>query len=82
MQHSLLVCPSCGNLRSECSDPQRDWHPRDSVCYAAASREWGLRRLQSKYKDRKVGDHALHPLDGVSVWVSADAPPEDEDPFV
>ena len=80
-QHALdlLVCPSCGNLRSVCSDPARDWHPHESVCWPTATREWGVRRLQAKHEKVEVSDDALHPLDGVSVWV-ADEPPED-DPF-
>lgn len=78
MAHHDLVCPSCGNLRSECSDPSIDWHPRKSVCWASASRQWGARRLGEKYRTKKVDPGALHPLDGVSVWVSQVEPEEDE----
>lgn len=62
---------SCGNLRSVCSDPSIDWHPQTSVCYASASVAWGQRRLREKHP--KVPDgksESLHPLDGVSVWVT------------
>ena len=81
MQYDLLVCPSCGNLRSECSDPGIDWHPRTTVCYATASREWGLRRLNARHADVKPDDKALHPLDGLSVFPSRIAPDPDEDEF-
>lgn len=70
-----LIC-SCGNLRSVCSDPDVDWHPQESVCWASATRQWGVRRLQEQHKgfdyeardDR--GEPLMSPLDGVSVWVS------------
>lgn len=70
-----LVC-SCGNLRSVCSDPDRDWHPQESVCWVAATRAWGVRRLQAQHKDFDLtatderGELLMSPLDGVSVWVS------------
>lgn len=75
MAHDELVCPSCGNLRAECSDPARDWHPHTVTCWATASREWGARRLQDKHKDEQPGPMDLHPLDGVSVF-AAPVPPE------
>lgn len=71
-----LICQRCGNLRSECSDPARDWHPQESVCWASATTAWGLRRLQNKHKGFKYdeldsrGEPLMSPLDGVSVWVS------------
>lgn len=71
------MCGSCGNLRSECSDPSIDWHPHEAVCWATATRDWGVRRLQEKHKNAKPDTEALHPLDGVSVWVSQ-TPPLDE----
>lgn len=69
-----LVC-SCGNLRSVCSDPARDWHPQESTCWVAATREWGVRRVQDRHKNfdyqlRVDGELMMGPLDGVSVWVS------------
>lgn len=81
MGYSMLICSSCGNLREECSDPERDWHPHESTCYATGTREWGIRRLREKHKSTSVASDAMHPLDGVSVWVSPDAPPEGEDSF-
>lgn len=66
-----LVCPNCGNLRSVCSDPTRDWYPQRSMCYATASREVVLRRLQKKHEKTEPG-LTLHPLDGMSVWVAQD----------
>lgn len=81
MAHADLVCSRCGNLRSECSDPDRDWHVRDSVCYASATSAWGLRQLEEKHKARPLLGPQLHPLDGVSVYVTSDAPPPEEDPL-
>lgn len=72
---AALVC-SCGNLRSVCSDPALDWHPQESVCWVAATREWGIRRVRAKHKDFKEdatddrGELRMSPLDGVSIWVS------------
>ena len=74
------MCSSCGNLRSECSDPAIDWHPHEAVCWATASRDWGIRRLQEKHKNAKPSTDALHPLDGVLVWVSQFPPADDEVP--
>lgn len=64
-----------------CSDPTRDWHPRTATCWATASREWGMRRLAKLYEDEKPSDEALHPLDGVAVYVTQEPPEGDEDPF-
>lgn len=76
MAYYALTCPRCGNLRSECSDETRDWHPQESICWAAATREWGERRLREEHKDfdPKARDHRgellMSPLDGVHVWVA------------
>jgi hypothetical protein len=80
MAHDELVCPRCGNLRSECSDPTIDWHPHESVCWASATRDWGMRVLRDKHETKKPGAAALHPLDGVTVFVSQQEP-EGDDPF-
>jgi hypothetical protein len=74
MEHDATVCPRCGNLRSVCSDPAIDWHPRESTCYATATIEWGLRRLEEKRKDEPLAGAALHSMDGASVWVSEHPP--------
>lgn len=75
------MCPSCGNLRSVCSDPSIDWHPRTSVCYAAATREWGRRILEKRHEKAKTPATALGPLDGKSVFVTEDPPTPEEDEF-
>ncbi|GEB17220.1 hypothetical protein GUY44_11910 [Pimelobacter simplex] len=74
------VCPSCGNLRSTCSDPTIDWHPRTSVCYATAAVQWGQRRLQKKWGDKAAEDGAS-PLDGVAIYATDQAPEPSEDEF-
>lgn len=78
MAHDALVCPRCGNLRSECSDPTRDWHPHADTCWATATREWGARRLAEKHKDDEPNGDTLHPLDGVSVYAAPFAPDHDD----
>lgn len=71
-----MVCSQCGNLRSVCSDPAVDWHPQESVCWASATQQWGIRRLRIKHKDFDPdalddrGEPLMDPRDGVSVWVS------------
>lgn len=75
MANDELVCSSCGNLLSECRDPSIDWHGHESVCWATATRDWWMRRLQDEHKDATPGPEALHPLDGVAVWASR-IPPE------
>lgn len=32
-------CPDCGNPRSECSDPGKNWYPFRTICYATMERE-------------------------------------------
>lgn len=81
LAEDALVCSQCGNLRAECSDPAVDWHPRTSVCWASASTAWGLRKLAEKHKNKHPGTDALHPTDGVSVWVSSIPPAEGQDEF-
>jgi hypothetical protein len=65
-----LICPQCGNLRSDCSDPERDWFPQESVCWATATLQSGKRDLAEFYADEKPQTGHLHPLDGVTVWAS------------
>lgn len=78
MQHALdeLVCPSCGNLRSVCSDPEVAWFPQRTVCNATAAREIVQRRLRMGHDAAGWGPH---PTDGVGVWVSQyDLSPDDD----
>ena len=64
-----LVCPSCGSLKSVCSDPEQGWYPQRDFCSNAATYEATMRKLRLKHKDNEPGKTA-HPLDGVSVWMS------------
>lgn len=79
MTYERDVC-SCGNLRSVCSDPDVDWHPRTSVCYATAAIEWGRRRLDEKWANKKAEDGAT-PLDGVGIYATEQAPDPSADEF-
>lgn len=80
LAHAALVCPRCGNLREECSDPTRDWHPRTEVCWPTATAEWASRRMR-KRDDAAKDDDGLRYLDGRSVWTSTIPPAEGEDEF-
>lgn len=81
LAHFALICPDCGNLRSECSDPSIEWHPRVGRCNATGTTQWANRKLAEKYKDAKHDDATLSPLDGAGVWVSTVPPAEGEDEF-
>lgn len=81
LHYDSEVCSSCGNLRSECSDPTVDWHPRTSVCWATASREWGERVLRKRHEKDSDSDDTLPYMSGRWVWVSPTPPPEGEDEF-
>lgn len=73
-----LVCPSCGHLRSVCSDPAGDWFAQRSTCYASAAEAVTWRRVNEKHKAGEKGTKP-HVLDGVSVWVSdQDLTPDDK----
>lgn len=76
-----LVCSSCGNLRSVCSNPAVDWYPQRDVCYATAAREMTWRRLERKHEknDRAKALTQAHPFDGLSVWVSSENLTPDDD---
>lgn len=78
LAYDQLVCSDCGNLRSECSDPTIDWHPRKSVCYASAATSWGWRKLHEHYPPDKKESDGAHRLDGVSLWVSSVEPASDD----
>ena len=73
-----LVCPRCGRLRSECSDPELVWFPQRDMCYATANVEASQRRVQHKHKDSPPKPSKLHATDGMAVWVSTeDLTPDD-----
>lgn len=76
-----MVCSQCGNLTSECSDVERDWHPRTGVCWATATREWAEGVLRRRHEKDEVGEDELSYLSGRYVWVSSQEPSPDEDEF-
>lgn len=78
LAYFAAVCPSCGGLRSECSDPTRDLYPQRSTCWPTAVRESVVRQLQERHEKAKPNEAGLKPLDGVSIWVSEyDLNPDD-----
>lgn len=75
---SELVCQSCGGLKSVCSTSGLELYPQRDECMVAATRALVWRRAQKKYK-QEPGTAELHPLDGVSVWLSeVDLNPDDD----
>jgi len=71
------VCPSCGNLRSECSDPNIDWHPRSTVCWNTATQGWAWGQIHERYKNHPKD--VLNPVPGAMLWLAQSEPPEGED---
>lgn len=72
------LCPSCGNLKSVCSDPTMPWYPQRSVCYATAAREQVWRMTWERYGRPEQKD-AKHVTDGLSWWLHReDLTPEDD----
>ena len=78
----LLLCPQCGNLREECSSPDRTWFPQRHVCYAsreqaAADRRYGEKHekpfhngTESRWADKATPRYPYHFRDGVRVFVA------------
>lgn len=81
MARDAMICPRCGNLRSECEDPSVDWHPRTAVCWASGSQEWAKRLLHEAHEKDKPERGEMHALEGRWVWVSQIKPNPDEDEF-
>jgi hypothetical protein len=81
LAYDEMVCPQCGNLVADCSDPTRDWHPRTSVCWASATREWAEGWLRKQNPDEDLPDDEMSYLAGRYVWVSQQPVPDDEDEF-
>lgn len=79
LAHHDLICPDCGNLRSICSDPTRQWYVNRRMCFATAARSLMWRAVREKHKDNEPGTKALHPLDGMDLWASEfDLTPDDK----
>lgn len=73
------VCPSCGNLRSVCSNPDVTWFPQRRICYSKAAQALTVRRVQARHERNQPGTELLHPTDGMSVWMSdLDLTPDDD----
>ena len=82
LAYDELVCPRCGNLVADCSDPTRDWHPRTSVCWASATREWAEGWLRKQHQKEDLPDDEMSYLAGRYVWVSQQPVADGEDEFV
>lgn len=77
MAYVREVCPDCGNLTEDCSDPTSGWYPQRRVCHSRMTVDFTWRRLREKHKEHK-GLSEPHPTDGVTVWASQqDLTPDD-----
>lgn len=45
------ACHECGRPRSECSDPEREWYPFRSVCFATMARSTHEKRYADLHED-------------------------------
>lgn len=75
-----LICPKCGNPREVCSNPDGQWYPQRSTCYATAMLNVAEWRWSEKHKGaERTKEKAFLPTDGVTVWVSdMDLTPKDK----
>lgn len=78
-----LICPMCGNLLEDCSNPDLPWYPQRHICYATkvrdmADRKWSEKREDAPFHSGNEQGWAksfstrtpFHFRDGVRVWVS------------
>ena len=75
------ICPSCGNLKSICSDPENDLYPQRRVCHVEASQKMIRRRVDAHFKQHEPSHKNgwVHPTDGWSIWMSlVDSTPDDD----
>lgn len=86
-----LICSLCGNVREDCSDPDRPWYPQRHVCYASraqavADRQYGEKHNkqpfhnghEARWTDKYTPQAPFHFRDGTRVWVSQyDLTPDD-----
>lgn len=73
------VCPNCGNLRSVCSDPDTDFYPQRTICWATAAQQVVLRRWHKKHEKAQPDEAGYLPTDGTTIWVSPDDLTPDDD---
>lgn len=84
-------CPRCGNPRSMCSDPEREWFPQRVTCYAERARLAGEALFakaheKAPYTDdagswakERSAEHPYHFADGVTIWAAdTDLDPDDD----
>lgn len=71
-QDDLERCPECGLPRSVCSDPEVDWYPQRSFCYATAARVNARRRWDKRVEGMEPDSHGRLEGDGMTIWVARD----------
>jgi len=79
LEYEDAVCPRCGNLRAVCSDPDTDWFPQLSRCWASASVDVVSRKWHRKHEKSSPDSAGYLPTDGGMPWVSTeDLTPDDD----
>jgi hypothetical protein len=85
-------CPQCGRDRDECSDPDVDWYPQRSICWATVAQRVAIRHYNELHAEEPYHDGSFlnsaksysrqTPFrfdDGVTIWVSRqDLTPDDD----
>ena len=85
-------CPQCHGPVEECSDPERDWYAKRTVCYLTMVREAARARYERLHEDAPWHDgsfeswspkpsreHPYHRDMGVNIWVAPeDLAPDDD----
>lgn len=69
------MCRRCGNLRSVCSDPDRDHYPFRDYCYITATQEQAWRKVHKRVEKKQLRQREV---DGMSIGVMFDDPDPDE----
>lgn len=94
-EREMEQCPKCNRPRSVCSDPEVDWYPQRTVCYADMARQqvqWKWDQLHGPDSHEQFHDGSFKvwspnrtdgtPVaadDGVSLWVSTEDLTPDDD---
>jgi hypothetical protein len=87
----LEKCHQCGNPRSVCSDPNREWHANRDICFATlalaeANRLYEAKHAENPYHDGTFKHWAPRQApgwfkydQGVHIWISPEEIRPDDD---
>lgn len=87
-----MRCRDCGRPLDECSDPERDWYPQRTICYATREREAATALYAEIHQERPFHDGTetlwasqrsratpYHFSEGVRIYVAdVDVNPDDQ----